>query len=554
MTASKENVIEDAVYTLDLVDQEADVAKLLINSNFQPVDFYPLSQTFEKFLHVSFDIENIYELANISFDGQLMVNQSMFYDETTGEYIGFDRVIVSPPFNPFDVVDIMDFYGEDAANPHDITAGTGEILTIVGSGFEGDKGTIEFYDADFSGVGTSKVETSVSDIITWTDLQITVRVPSSDADFSGHTAGTGLFKVVLPGAVDFAESDDVLNVKYSVDNFRTTSGVSIPIHLGDGEDGDGDDNGQLVFTLSNSMNDIMESRVIIEEALCKWNAETKINWELASMPSTNTTAADGDMVNLIYVGDESEFMGVNADAAAYTILKLGTNDRRITCNGSGSQFQNEVDIVFREGANLANAGSGITGWHYTDLSTPTDPSLTEIDFYSYILHELGHAHMLRHVRESPKLMSKPFGLGFLDRSFEPEDKAGGRFVLAKTKEVYDLIPCSEDVHTTFVNSMWLCGNGPTAIDDISQQEFPIKYYLSNGQLIFEFPEKGFTGSYTFELYSIDGKHILSNKFEIFEERGKIGINLGMVNLGFFAFTLVNEKTNDHLSGKLVLTQ
>ncbi len=556
ISASKRTVIEDTIYTFDLVDYSENTLQLLVTSNFQAASLYPLSQTFEEFLHVTLNIENIYALANISFDDFLMADQSLFYDENTGEFVEFDRIIVSPPFNPFDVPDVLDFFGEDALNPHHITAGTEEILTIIGTGFLGVKGIIEFYDAD-NPSGVTVVETSENDIISWNDVEIKVKVPSADADFSGHTAGTGFFKVVLPSGGGDASSDDPLYVDYSVYNFRTTPGNSVPVHLGDAEVGDGNDNGELVFTLSNNMDVVAFARDIVEAGICDWNSKTNVNWDLDPMPATNATAANGDNKNLIYFGGESEFTGSLSSLKAYTILRLGTNDRRIPCTGLGYVFQREVDIVFREGSNLSNANSTITGWHYTSLATPTNPATDEFDFYTTILHELGHAHLLRHVREHPKIMNNSISSGngaYVNRTFQPEDVEGGEFVLAKSETVYNLGGgCLEEHHTTFVNTMGICG----MIDktrEISGQEYPVRYHHNNGELVFSFPEMGYAGHYHFVLYSVDGRQIQSNEFDINAGEIEKSINLtGIPISGFFVFELANSETHERLSGKLILT-
>jgi hypothetical protein len=79
-------------------DELATILKFLVNAGLEPNELYSLSQIAEKFLHVKLDIDNIYELANISFDDFLMANQSLFYDEETGAFIGFDKIAAEDGF------------------------------------------------------------------------------------------------------------------------------------------------------------------------------------------------------------------------------------------------------------------------------------------------------------------------------------------------------------------------------------------------------------------------------------------------------------------------
>ncbi|TXB57469.1 IPT/TIG domain-containing protein, partial [Phaeodactylibacter luteus] len=317
LAASKEDVIENPIYTLDLSDFDADMVKIAINSASSPSELYPISQSQEKFLHVVIDIENIMAIGTISFDEFLMSNESMFYDENIGEYVPFSKIKLSHPTNVLGGPMISDFSSEDDANPHHISAGTGEILTIIGMGFGDTKGTIKFRDENLISGG---VETSEDDIEVWTENMIQVKVPSADSDFSGLTAVSGLFSVELPNGGAAAESDDFLFVDYSVYNFRTVSNLtSQPVDLADTPQGDGNADGILEFSLSTNMSGNAELRAIVNQSLCDWNEQTEIKWGLKPSYSSKTTFGNNDQVNLIYFGEESEFTGEIFGLGAYTI-------------------------------------------------------------------------------------------------------------------------------------------------------------------------------------------------------------------------------------------
>ena len=84
ISVTKETVIQNDVYTSQLTDEEAQVVKLIVTSSVEISDLYQLSIAPEKFCHISIDIQNIYDLANISFDASAMENQSLFYDSEAG--------------------------------------------------------------------------------------------------------------------------------------------------------------------------------------------------------------------------------------------------------------------------------------------------------------------------------------------------------------------------------------------------------------------------------------------------------------------------------------
>jgi DNA processing protein len=88
--------------------------------------------------------------------------------------------------------------------PTSITAGTKSVLTINGSGFGATKGSVSFSDADEG--GTEFYEALDTQVLTWTDTQITVEVPSR--------AGTGIIRVT-DSSNGFDDSNDILTVSYS---------------------------------------------------------------------------------------------------------------------------------------------------------------------------------------------------------------------------------------------------------------------------------------------------------------------------------------------------
>lgn len=553
-------VLMDSVYALSLEDYTANTIRLSVSSSPQPLSLYAISPLWEKFVNVQIDIENLQELISFSFDDFSMAQKSSYYDGKTKRYVNFDRIDTSDPVNLFNPPMITGFFGEDPSKPEHITAGTGEVLTIEGTDFGTVKGRIEFFDADGSLLSNNKVETSATDIISWSEQKIETTVPSAEASGDEHTAGTGTFSVVLAGTSPMmVTSSDPVRVDYSVENFRTSAIESFPVYLGDGTRGDGNANGQLVFTMSSNMTPAADIRSIIEQSLCDWNAQAGINWVLAPASGvTPSTAANLDGVNLIYFGSESEFQGEFADLSARTILEITNNtDRRENCQlASNPSLQLETDIVFRQSANLSNANPNATGgWHYANLSSPPSPSPNQLDFYSTLLHELGHAHLLRHTRENNKMMYRGSGatLGAAQTSFAPEDKAGAEFILKATKEVTDNSICPNGVVP--VDIMGLCGNVITQQKEAETSDLEFEHYIDGKEIVFKQIAHNKSGSYLLTVYTATGQQVFSSTFDWYDSQEEIRVSLDpLKSSGIYFFSLANLSSSEYLTGKLVYTQ
>jgi hypothetical protein len=378
--ATKETVIEDQVYTLYLTDEASNIVKFLIDAGLEPNQLYPLSPTAEKFLHVKLDIENIYELASLSFEDFLMTNQSFFYDETTGEFVGFDKIAVQNPIFPFLMPSITGF------SPNPITAGTSSELTITGTNFGNTKGKVRFPNADDGGM--SFMEADDADV-TWSDTEIIVKVPSVRAGVGqqGNPAGSGIFQIQTAPSPTFPNGEiaqnnpplSLLDIRYAVANFRPIPAGVRP-HMAELNDMNG-----YTFNLGVFLASEPNAISIIEQSLCDWNMVTGVNWILDAALVQNPMQDGNDGVNTIFLGDESNFSGSTSGATAFTTIT-----GQLCPDGSATYIE-DVDIVLR--ADPSNI-SPLLGWHYDDAS---NPDLFDFDFYSVIKHELGHAHNLKHV-------------------------------------------------------------------------------------------------------------------------------------------------------------
>jgi len=313
ISASKETIIENNVYTLELTDENVDIVKFLVSTGVDINQLYPLSQIAEKFIHVNLSVENIIELASLSFDESLMDNQSLFYNEETGEFVTFDQIRVDDAILPFDVPIIIGF----APNP--ITAGTGSELTITGTNFGIPKGKVRFPNADDGGM--TMMEADDADVV-WSDTEIVVQIPSvrNGVGQKGNPAGSGIFQVETVAGDIFQNDPPLLplDIKYAVANYRPTPSAA-RIHMA----GLNDVNG-YTFTFGSFLSNTPNATNTVIQALCDWNDETEINWTTSSSTTTIPTDDGTDLINTIFLGDETKFVGSSAGATAFTVLTGAT--------------------------------------------------------------------------------------------------------------------------------------------------------------------------------------------------------------------------------------
>lgn len=253
-----------------------------------------------------------------------------------------------------------------------VTAGTGDLLTITGTDFGAVAGTVSFRDAD-SG-GASFVNPLDSQIISWSDTQIEVEVPSE--------AGTGTIRVQdANGGV--SPLSEILTVLYSEINVETDPDGNDPIpltayqvqHVGQNSSG-----GMTWRMQTDFFNDteFPGAKAAFMRSFDKWVCESGINWEVAATATTIDTAGSGtDGTNVIRFDNGNE---LNANTLGICYSWFGG-----CFSGSGTLewFVSELDLVFNDNAN----------WH----TGVEPPPFRQFDFESIALHELGHGHQLGHI-------------------------------------------------------------------------------------------------------------------------------------------------------------
>ena len=263
-------------------------------------------------------------------------------------------------------------------SPTMASAGTSTVLTITGSDFGATQGKVGFSNADDG--GATFVNALDTQVLSWNDTQIIVEIPFNAGtgpvlvtDATTPTPGSGVSGADL--TISYAEFNVVFN--------PGTGDQAYPIqHIG--ENGNG---GYTWEMQTDFFNDTEHpgAKASFENSFNKWICETGINWTVSSTATTVDKIGDdtnsdgepdlGDGTNIIRFDNGSE-LGINVLGICYSWFS--------GCGGTTvNWFVSELDIVFDSETNWY-FGAGL-------------PAISEFDFESVALHELGHGHQLSHV-------------------------------------------------------------------------------------------------------------------------------------------------------------
>lgn len=283
-------------------------------------------------------------------------------------------------------------------SPTFISAGTGDVLTINGSGFGSTPGSVRFINSNTG----SAFSVDASDITSWSDGLITVVVPSTSA--AGGCAGTGPITVVDAGGNSTTSSTN-LTVTFGYTNFLY-SGNKVGAKLANVNG-----MGGMTYTLSTTLCTAAQQDAVnaIGRALREWRCVSGVNWRLNTSTTTvNAEASDGISVITYDVGSPLPG-GVLGRATSYFV---GCS------HGGGVHWRvAEVDVNMRQ--------SGVT-WYFCD--SPSVPG-GSFDFQSVAFHEFGHGHQLQHIVDNTAVMHRSIGSGQARRVLNSNEESGADYVL-----------------------------------------------------------------------------------------------------------------------------
>jgi len=299
--------------------------------------------------------------------------------------------------------------------PTSVTGGTDTTITINGSGFGVVQGTVGFRDANFGGEIESPAnsgnyvpfyyEALDTEVISWSDTQIVVEVPSR--------AGTGDIEVTPNGGGTSATSSQTLTVLYSEINVTYDPGTGFESY--ETRHIDRNSNGGYVWQMYTGFDANTPAKESFIRAFDTWRCETDVYWEIGATTTTNVIADDDINIIRFDVGSELP-TGI-----------LGRCTSRFSgCGGATiNWFVEELDIVFEDNF---TGGLSVLSWEYG----PDTATGFEVDFESVALHELGHGHQLAHVINSGQVMHYSLVNGQNSRILSSDDISGGNSVHARS--------------------------------------------------------------------------------------------------------------------------
>ena len=294
--------------------------------------------------------------------------------------------------------------------PTTLTAGTGAVLTISGSGFSATRGTgvVRFRSANTADA-TVRVQPLDSDYVSWSDTEIQVRVPS--ATLERPPAGSGTVQVTN-SASEESTSTGTLTIQYALTNLRDGNAAQArrPRLTNDNAAGG--------YTLAYSTNFQANASAVaaFERANAQWVCQTSANRVTTSPATDPATLVARDNINIItFSGPPSVPENVLGIAFSYYNI----------CPTTVPVFTlEETDFAFA--STISPSRPDLT---FNFSSDP--PTTSQFDFQSVALHELGHGIQLNHVINSAAVMHFSISNGQTKRTLgTSDDIAGGRNVVS----------------------------------------------------------------------------------------------------------------------------
>lgn len=298
-------------------------------------------------------------------------------------------------------------------SPTTASAGSKTVLTIKGSGFGSSRGTnfVGFYNADNGGSTWTDVNdnnTTADDLYypKWTDTEIQIYVPARNSTSGiNYFAGTGPICVSVGGTrVQSPGNAGVLTIPWANQEAQSIDGP-VPALLGDLNG-----SGGYTITMNTNFASNTQAATDLLESMEVWSCNDKINWKLGPN-STSTTIAD-DNVNLIRFSNTGE-LPTNILGSTTQNLRVYCGSgatRRWYCTGFDMRYNTKIVL----GSTTYNMSFG-----------PAPATNSQYDFYTVIVHELGHCHQMGHIIKPNYMMHYAINNGQTTRNLHPELAPGG---------------------------------------------------------------------------------------------------------------------------------
>jgi len=291
-------------------------------------------------------------------------------------------------------------------SPLTISAGTGSVLTITGSGFGATQGSsiVEFRNADDG--GATFIQPHSSQYVSWSSTQIQVIVPTrSSATVTGNgTAGTGQIRVTVGSSTLSAQT---LTVNYGELNVLITNTLAAQQVFNTRHVDLNNQNG-ITWQMFTGFNSNTAAKTSFLSAFNTWRCNTNINWLIGTAVTTNSIGFDGVNVIRFDIGSELPAGVLGRCTSYFSACSLGPNIY---------VYVSELDICFDDATN----------WNFG----PALATGSQMDFESVAVHELGHGHQLSHVINTNDVMHYAIGPATNKRTLITPNITAGNDVMTR---------------------------------------------------------------------------------------------------------------------------
>lgn len=359
------------------------LVSITINEHFPnpSVNYYPLTTTPTNAVHVKMKIQNCNFQGNVDFVYSVFSNY------------GDDPVNPTVPVSTYSwlvggglVFSGCGSMGVGNIVPNSVRGGTGDVVTINGIGFDSLQGTGNVFLRNADNGGLTYMPLDSLDILSWSDTQIQFVVPSivdSVGSVRTYAPGSGFVKVRNDGGVISDTLSNYLTIRFAAQNSMDSasrqkylSNLINPFNKG-----------TYLFRPDTNFSHHSDRLNCLSTAIRDWVCATGVNFTLGNdttIVRDSISPPKQDTVNIVRFGTLST--GTLAKTYIFGILMTG---------GCNNNFTTENDIIVNK--NYAS--------QFFCSTNPTDTvPVNMYDLYQILLHELGHAHMLKHVNNPNNLM------------------------------------------------------------------------------------------------------------------------------------------------------